>query len=480
MEGRLMHLDHPRPAMNDDAARANRRLYNQLAAEPHAKPARPIGDINLYHAEKREASREAMREAPQQSLGRRAWEYWYTWDRARIERVVQTERKHRAETSARHRLADIVTQLGDNLLDVGCGPGALWVRLESHRPRFRWTGVDATNEMLEVARRFFPDVPAHHADAGALPFEDRSFDVVLLRHVLEHVPEWLMAKALMEAMRTARRAVVLDFYITPTASEARDNLARPERGYLEMRWTVDDIESLVKKAGWPVSKRLNIKSGPEETDDIWILLSPEQTTPADLEIIAAREKFKFSIIMPTYRRAHTIYRTVETIRAQTYRNWELIIIDNAGHNHYQFDDPRIKVYCHAERASASYARNQGLQYATGDLVCYFDDDDDMFPAYLERFAAAFEAHPRAKMVRCGMIVLNGTTNFTYATPECCLRRSFAKSNWVNRGPGQDQKYFRHLIQAHGWSERKGDIVTLNEALCRSNADPNGGLRDGRY
>jgi glycosyltransferase involved in cell wall biosynthesis len=108
--------------------------------------------------------------------------------------------------------------------------------------------------------------------------------------------------------------------------------------------------------------------------------------------------------MPTYRRPHTIYRTVGMIQAQTYRSWQLIIIDKAGDDHILFDDARIRVYRHIERPSASYARNQGLQYATGDLVCFFDDDDDMFPTYLERFAAAFQTNRDAKMARCGMIV----------------------------------------------------------------------------
>jgi glycosyltransferase involved in cell wall biosynthesis len=482
LPGRLLHLDHPRPAMNDRWALANRRLYNQLAADPGANPARPIGDFNLYAGEKPKASASAAATATAtvEKLGRRAWEYWHTWDRARIERVVQTEKNLHAEASARRHLADIATKLGDSMLDVGCGPGALWVRLEPSAPRFSWTGVDATPEMLAVARRLFPRIPVHHADAGALPFDDRSFDVVLLRHVLEHLPDWLMEKALEEAMRTARRAVVLDFYITPTALKARHNTAKPGRGYLEMCWTVEDIETPIRKLGWTIGKRLNLQGGLQETNDVWILTSPEQPVPIDLDSFDSREELKISIIMPTYRRPHTIHRTIEMIKAQTYRNWELIVVDNGGDGEYQFDDPRIKVYSHAEQPGASFARNQGLRYATGDLVCFFDDDDDMFPRYLERFIDAFRSNPKAKMVRCGMYVTSGQKNFTFATPECCLRRRFAKPAWVNKGPGQDQRYFRHLIKLYGWSEQRGDIVTLNEVLCRANADPSGGLRAGKY
>ena len=139
----------------------------------------------------------------------------------------------------------------------------------------------------------------------------------------------------------------------------------------------------------------------------------------------------------------------------------------------------ILVAC-AWTLTASYARNQGIRYAAGDLVCFFDDDDDMFPTYLERFARVFQDHPNVKMVRCGMIVSNGQVNFSYATPECCLRKQFTSPTWLNNGPCHDQYYFRQIISQHRWSEEKGDIIVIPEALCRANTDPSGGLRSGKY
>lgn len=55
---------------------------------------------------------------------------------------------------------------------------------------------------------------------------------------------------------------------------------------------------------------------------------------------------------------------------RSYPNWELIIVDNDGHGDYSFDDARIRLYHHHQVTGASYARNQGLQYASGDLVCF--------------------------------------------------------------------------------------------------------------
>lgn len=184
--------------------------------------------------------------------------------------------------------------------------------------------------------------------------------------------------------------------------------------------------------------------------------------------------------MPTYRRQHTIYRTIELIKKQSYPNWELIVVDNDSHGDYCFDDPRIRLYRHPEVTGSSYARNQGIQYATGDLLCFFDDDDDMFPDYLEKFVDVFQSQADVKMVCCGMVVSDGSVNYSYATPECCLRRGFATPTWPNDGPCQDQRYFQRIVKLRGWSKAKGDIAIVKQALCQANTDLQGGLREGQY
>ena len=191
------------------------------------------------------------------------------------------------------------------------------------------------------------------------------------------------------------------------------------------------------------------------------------------------EPFQFSIVMPTYRRPHTIDRTIATVRAQTWRDWELIVVDNAGDGGYRFEDPRIRVHVHAETTSASHARNMGLRYVSGDLVCFFDDDDEMYPDYLAELAAAFRAHPAACMVRCGMLMKSGRVNFSHATPECCLRRRYATPTWDGLDFCEDQRYFEEIARANGWSEEGGEVVVIPKVLCAAYRDPVGGLRAGR-
>lgn len=453
--GRLIHLDHCRPEMEDRWAMANTELADQLETGRASPWAGPMGNPQRYAGDA----------APEPTV--HDWEHWSEWTAERIERIASDERRLAAPASARWPFAEVIAHLGDSLLDLGCGPGALWLRLGCHQPRLRWVGIDIAAPMLAAARRLFPGVPVCRADAGTLPFASGSVDVAVVRHVLEHLPDGLMERTLSEAVRVARRAVAVDFYRPP--EQGPRVRRRVGEHFLETRWSVADIEGPITRAGWRQDARFHIGAG---GDEVWLL------APA-AAVAAANPRLGISIIMPTYRRCHTLFRTLQTIRAQSYQDWELILVDNSGDGGYWFADPRIRVFRHVDRASASYARNCGLQHARGRLVCYFDDDDDMFPGYLERFAATFESCPQAKMVRCGMIVSDGRVNFSYATPECCLRREYAIPAWSCERPSQDQAYFQAIVEGQGWSEEKGDIVVLREALCRANTDLHGGLRSGR-
>ncbi len=472
--GRLAHLEHTRPDMNDRWAQANAELCRKLVREKVPAWEGPMGDLGLYADEKPEFPPEPA------MCGARQWENWHQWPAHRIDSIVADEVQKPARISARWRLAQVLLSQGQTLLDSGCGPGALWVHLEPHRDRISWTGIDSTPRMLDVARRRFPSVPLLHGDSAALPFESCAFDVVLMRHVLEHQPPELMERSLAEAMRVAKRAVVVDFFVPPAADGPRMTKQVGE-GFLETCWTADDIKTPIVKGGWDLQARFNIPGAAGERDQAWIFTPRDTVVPIPESNGASNQDAfpKVSIVMPTYRRCHVIMHTLQTIWAQTHRNWELILVDNAGDSEYWFADPRIRVHRYFERPSASYARNQALKHVSGALVCFFDDDDDMFPNYLERFVTAFGANPGAKMVRCGMAVSGSQADFSYATPECCLRAQYATPTWNNRSFAHDQDYFKSIIKAGRWSESRGDIVVVREPLCRANRSLQGGLRSGR-
>jgi len=268
---RLLHLDHPSQAIDDSYAMANRKLFQKILRNksPNSlKSAEQIGNLELYNSEKINVH--------QEQAGKREWENWHRWKTSRIERIIAEEKRKSIRTSARRLLADILFKFGNSLLDVGCGPGALWLHLTPYKQHFSWMGVDVTREMMYAAHRFFPDVPKCLADSGNLPFTNSSFDIVLLRHILEHLPQWLMEKTLSEAMRVARTVIVIDFYVSPTNSQISHS-KRVGENFLETCWTVKEIESPLLKNKWCIQDRYNLNNNKDENNEIWIVMPENQT-----------------------------------------------------------------------------------------------------------------------------------------------------------------------------------------------------------
>ena len=101
---------------------------------------------------------------------------------------------------------------------------------------------------------------------------------------------------------------------------------------------------------------------------------------------------KVSIIIPTFNRAHLIGETLDSITAQTYINWECIIIDDGStDNTYNLIGECVKKdtrFSYFERPvdktkGANACRNIGIEKATGDYLIFFDSDDLMTPNHIE-------------------------------------------------------------------------------------------------
>lgn len=98
-----------------------------------------------------------------------------------------------------------------------------------------------------------------------------------------------------------------------------------------------------------------------------------------------------SIITPCYNASAFIVQTIESVLSQTYKKWELLIIDDCSTDNsadiimrYVKKDNRIK-YLKTEKKSGSPAmpRNVGLKYAQGDYIAFLDADDVWLPKKLE-------------------------------------------------------------------------------------------------
>ena len=104
-------------------------------------------------------------------------------------------------------------------------------------------------------------------------------------------------------------------------------------------------------------------------------------------------EIKVSIIVPVYNAENYIKRCIDSIIAQDYPNWELIIIDDGSSDssgdrcdRYSLLDKRIRVV-HKPNGGVSSARNTGLKAANGDWISFVDADDYVKPSFLSSFLA---------------------------------------------------------------------------------------------
>ena len=142
---------------------------------------------------------------------------------------------------------------------------------------------------------------------------------------------------------------------------------------------------------------------------------------------------KFSVIIPLYNKAPYIRKALESVLAQTYADYELIIIDDgstddstriaeeyirevkgerlevkgeenskADTNAYNLSPINYKLIRQAN-SGVSAARNNGVAQAQGDYIAFLDADDWWEPTYLERMAQLIEDYPEAGLYACNYV-----------------------------------------------------------------------------
>ena len=94
------------------------------------------------------------------------------------------------------------------------------------------------------------------------------------------------------------------------------------------------------------------------------------------------EKGLISVITPTYNCANFIGETIESVQAQTYQQWEMIIVDDRSTDNtkeiveeYVKADDRLKYTCLEENSGAAVARTTAMELANGEYMAFLDSDD---------------------------------------------------------------------------------------------------------
>ena len=155
----------------------------------------------------------------------------------------------------------------------------------------------------------------------------------------------------------------------------------------------------------------------------------------------------FSVIIPIYNRSHLIGETIDTVLAQTYPDFEIIIVDDGSTENIKkvldekySNESRVK-YFRKQNEERGAARNYGLKQANGDYAVFFDSDDFMKPHYLEVLNKIIVENPGIKLLA-------------------------TKYNYDNNGKKEYDPFLRSL--AEGWYDQslflKGNILACNYCI----------------
>lgn len=114
---------------------------------------------------------------------------------------------------------------------------------------------------------------------------------------------------------------------------------------------------------------------------------------------------KVSIVLPCYNGAKMIGEAIESVIAQTYQDWELIIVNDCSTDNtlevaqsYAEKDQRIRVFSNEKNSKLPATLNHGFREAKGELWTWTSDDNLLLPTMLEEFVDYFDKHPEVGFV----------------------------------------------------------------------------------
>jgi len=114
---------------------------------------------------------------------------------------------------------------------------------------------------------------------------------------------------------------------------------------------------------------------------------------------------RVAVIVPAYGVAHLLGEALDSLRAQTFAEWECVVIDDGAHDDVAgavapyLADPRIR-FLATDNRGVSAARNRAVQATSAPYIALLDGDDLYLPEYLARTVAVLDADAQARLVTC--------------------------------------------------------------------------------
>lgn len=245
-----------------------------------------------------------------------------------------------------------------------------------------------------------------NADIQDMPIvQDKTYDIIICSHILEHVKD--DRKALIEIKRILKEDGICIFLVPLVVGldetdeafglSADENWKRfGQDDHVRLYGRTDFLNRLTQ-SGYCVyilkedyfGKEIWRRNGLSDIHclyaaskkDIGLGVKPYQMEGQDEELV--------SVVIPTFNREKLIERSVRSVLNQTYKQLEVIVVDDASADHTEdviqkIEDTRIRYIRLKENSGANYARNVGVKTAKGRYVAFNDSDDEWLPTKLAK------------------------------------------------------------------------------------------------
>lgn len=144
---------------------------------------------------------------------------------------------------------------------------------------------------------------------------------------------------------------------------------------------------------------------------------------------------RFSVIIPSYNKANSIGRSIESVLNQTFQDFEIIVIENNSTDDSvevikSFQSEKV-ILINEKQQGVSYARNSGWRMASGDYICFLDADDTYEPRNLFELDILIKKFPKAGLFanRYKIVDVRGEQKEVYIHPNWLLGNCYVHNNF---------------------------------------------------
>jgi glycosyltransferase involved in cell wall biosynthesis len=177
------------------------------------------------------------------------------------------------------------------------------------------------------------------------------------------------------------------------------------------------------------------------------------------------QKIKFSVVMANYNNGFYLEDAIESVIAQTYHNWELVIVDDCSTDNSVdvikrfLSDAKIKLVTHDKNLGCGASKSDGIAHASGEFIGILDADDALAPNCLELVIKEFNHYPN-----CGMVY---TTSY-----ECdkTLQKEYI-TQWVGQiEPGKTNLHLSRISAFRSFTRSSYNLTSGIDRKLRSAVD----------